>query len=185
MGQCYDVSSSFMEGGYIMQQWTRVALIGIIIAMVPDAGRGQLQYAVKFVTGTPRGDVILHQGLYRTAVNIHNPNEDSLLIRAYFSEALPRTPGQTVRLTGLDMLNKGQSLEIDSWTVEKAIREAYLNRKLTPPTFLKGFVVINTSYELDVVGVYTVGIAEGWWWWRSYKVRSIDIEKVSPRRVSP
>src|SRR5262245_34246500 len=107
------------------------------------------QYAVKFVCGRSDGGV-LARGNYFTAVNVHNPNAAPVSFRKKFAVALPNEqPGPVTRFFEA-RLGPDQALEIDCEDIVEHVRTTGFFR-----SFVKGFVVIESPVELDVVAVYT------------------------------
>ena len=151
------------------------------------------QYAVKFVCGSADGGVppppeprespetasgILARGVYFTAVNVHNPTNKEIEFRKKFALALPRQqPGPICPRPSEEplrtRLGPDQALEIDCPEIRDRIFEC-IGPKF-PIDFLKGFVVIESDVELDVVAVYTAAGADG-------QVETLHIERVPPRR---
>jgi hypothetical protein len=121
------------------------------------------QYAAKVVEGRSDGDVV-SPGEYWTAVNIHNPTHHTVKFRYKVAVALPRKPGPVTDFHSL-RLRTDEALEIDRETILKLVDER----------FVKGFVVIESPVELDVVALYTATPAEG--------VETIHTERVPARRV--
>ena len=66
-------------------------------------------------------------------------------------------------------LGPDEALEIDCPDIAKRMGAP-------PDRFLKGFVVMQSSVELDVVAVYTAAGATG-------QVETLAIERVAPRRL--
>jgi hypothetical protein len=124
------------------------------------------QYAVKFVCGRADGEV-LARGEYFTAVNAHNPTNKGIEFRKKFAIALPRQQPGPVSEFASTRLGPDEALEIDC----ADIRE----RTGSPTDLLKGFVIIESDVELDVVAVYTAAGADR-------EVETLHIERVSPRR---
>jgi hypothetical protein len=123
-----------------------------------------LQYATKVVCGKPDRPSVA-PGLYFTAINIHNPSPDSARFQAKIASTLPgMRPGLVSPFFHL-VLQPDQALEIDCPEI--------LRR--THATFLKGFTVIESNVELDVVAVYTASGASG-------QVETMHLERVPPRR---
>jgi hypothetical protein len=124
------------------------------------------QYAAKFVCGRSAGDVAA-PGTYFTAINVHNPTDREIELRKKFAVALPREQsGQVSEFFGAK-LGPDEALEIDCPEIrERTDRDA---------DFLKGFVVIESDVELDVVAVYTA--AGG-----TEQVETLHTERVLPRR---
>ena len=130
------------------------------------AERVTFQYAVKFVCGKSAGRVVA-PGTYFTAINVHNPNEKGVSFKKKFAIALPgEKPGPISRFFDAK-LAPDEAFEIDCPDIKERTR--------TTGDFFKGFAVIESTLELDVVAVYT---AAG----TSQQVETIDIERVEPRR---
>ncbi len=126
------------------------------------------QYAAKFICGTSRGN-ILARGDYLTAVNVHNPTGDDIEFSKKFAIALPgQQPGQVVDDVPPTRLGSDQALEIDCQEIRERIS--------VPPPFLKGFIIIESAVELDVVAVYTAAGTD------RRQVETLHMERVPPRR---
>jgi len=136
------------------------------------------QYAVKFVCGKSDGEVVA-PGNYFTAINVHNPTYQEIRFRKKVivarravvgSEAEEERPepGRPPKFINAN-LGPDQAFEIDC----PDIRHILDGPEADAP-FLKGFVVIETDIELDVVAVYTAAGAAG-------QVETLHIERVSPR----
>jgi hypothetical protein len=114
------------------------------------------QYAAKFVCGKSDGEA-LAPGVYFTAINVHNPTARDVTFRKKF--ALPgREPeksGNTPKKPVSADLRPDAALEIDC----PDIRE----HTGVDEVFLKGFVVLESDVELDVVAVYTAAGGDGRW----------------------
>jgi hypothetical protein len=124
------------------------------------------QYAVKFVCGKAEGGVVA-PGAYFTAINVHNPNEKPVAFRKKFAIALPgERPGRVSKFFDAK-LGPDEAFEIDCPDV--------FRRTQAREPFLKGFAVLESPLELDVVGVYTAAGATG-------RVETMELERVSPRR---
>lgn len=104
------------------------------------------EYAVKIVCGRPDRRAVA-PGTYFTAINIHNPNADSVIFRKKVALTLPgERPGRVYPFSSNSLL-PDQALEIDC-------TDALRHSDTTLP-FAKGFVVIQSQAPLDVVAVYT------------------------------
>jgi len=151
-------------------------------------------YAVKFHCGTfeaaPGIEGPVKSGNYQTAINLHNPNpapvtfkrKAVLIFRADNppSSAQPMPPGSFFPAS----LQANWGLEIDC----RDIRQVLLTNAVSPPTFIKGFVVIEVPgvspglppRSLDVVVTYTAHGSTS----ESGVVRpegfSLDVERVTP-----
>lgn len=104
------------------------------------------QYAVKFVCGKADGE-ILAPGRYWTAINVHNPTERTISFRKKVAVALPaEEPGPVSQFFDAK-LGPDEAFEIDCRDIRQHSEYG--------ADFMKGFVVIVSSVELDVVAVYT------------------------------
>lgn len=125
------------------------------------------QYAVKVVLGKSDGEVVA-PGEYWTAINVHNPTYTTVKFRKKVAIALPNEqPGPVSRPPFEAKLGPDEALEIDR-------RDIF--RHVDSDRFLKGFVVIESPVELDVVAVYTAAGREG-------SVETLHTERVGPRRL--
>jgi hypothetical protein len=136
---------------------------GPLQAQVPFA----YEYAVKVVCGplSARADAPLAGGRYFTAINVHNPGA-RVDLRRKVAVAGRGEPG---RISTFEMmrLESDQALEIDCPLIT---RQASAD-------WVQGFVVIQSTRELDIVAVYTVAA-------RDNVVTALDMERV-PARPMP
>jgi hypothetical protein len=134
---------------------------------------GIWQYAAKLVCGKSDGEVVA-PGVYFTAVNVHNPTYRQISLRVKVAVALPGLKaGQVSKFTTRD-LGEDQALEIDCQDIFN--QEIF---EFDPPLqtgFVKGFVVVESRTELDVVAVYTAAGFET-------QVETLHTERVPARRV--
>lgn len=121
------------------------------------------EYTAKVICGESDGRV-LARGQYRTAVNIHNPNVFPVVFRKKVAVAYPWCETGPVSDRSRCELGPDAATEIDCEEI----------REITGQDFVKGFVVIQSLAELDVVAVYTAGSDES--------VQTLDVERVSARR---
>lgn len=113
----------------------------------------EFQYAVKVVCGevvsldnvpTP-----VAPGRYWTAINIHNPTKcQDAHFRWKVAVANPGEAGPVTAFSRLVTLRPDEALEIDCPQVMRALAQP-------PPRFVKGYAVLESDIELDVVAVYT------------------------------
>lgn len=136
----------------------------------------EFQYAVKLVCGVvvppPPGGAPtpVAPGRYWTAINIHNPDKcHDAHFRWKVAVAAPGKAGPVTAYQRTLILGPDMALEIDCPQVAKAFTP--------PPTFVKGYVVIESDIELDVVAVYS-GTQGG-----STQLSSFHTERVQPRCV--
>src|SRR6266581_7609634 len=101
------------------------------------------QYAVKVVLGKSTGEVVA-PGEYWTAINVHNPSYTIVNFRKKVAVGLPGEKAGPVSSFFEAQLGPDQALEIDRTDI---FQHAHMD------TFLKGFVVIESPLELDVVAV--------------------------------
>lgn len=163
-----------LKGKYVMRKLFVAGLfLLLIIAAFPATAIAQqpenFQYVVKVICGRSYGDV-LERGTNTTAVNVHNPIDTTVTFRKKLAIASPREAGPIVQLE-TSILEADEALEIDCQELHSMTRE----QTGRGHRLIKGFVVIDSNFELDVVAVYT---ASGWW----RAVKSVDVEYVEPRR---
>jgi hypothetical protein len=128
------------------------------------------QYAVKVVCGTADAKVrAVAPGEYWTAINVHNPNAKPVPFKKKLAIALPREHPGPVSKWFEAKLGADEAFEIDRDDIFKE-----LAAELKPDKFIKGFVVILSPAELDVVAVYTAG--------KEY-VATMHMERVPPRKI--
>ena len=135
----------------------------------------EFQYAVKIVCG----EIVASQdnvptpvapGRYWTAINIHNPSKcKQANFRWKVAIAHPGEPGPVTSYSRITPLRPDQALEVDCQQVMRVVPQP-------PPRFVKGYVVIESDIELDVVAVYsgTPGACGS---------NSFHTERVEPRNV--
>jgi hypothetical protein len=123
---------------------------------VVDDGRSceEFQYAVKLISGdTVKGGVnIVTPGRFYTAVNIHNPSTCKTVTfrwKVAVANSVDAQDGQITRFQRKS-LRPDQSVEIDCPDIARVLA-------IELDHFVKGFVVIESPCELDVVAVYTAG----------------------------
>jgi hypothetical protein len=122
----------------------------------------RFRYRAKFVDGDSDHE-ILSRGTYFTAINVHNPNAALVRLRYKAATALPNQPGPVSRFEEI-RLAPDATFEIDGPQLRKLIGD--------DQPFVKGFVVIESEHELDVVAVYTAGAPQ---------VAILHTERVAPR----
>lgn len=143
----------------------------------PPAAR--FQYAVKVVCAGPTGVSeklgILVPGQYLTAINVHNPsNSSTVSFRKKVAIALPGEQAGPVSRFFDAQLKPDEALEIDCADIYS--HASFSPKQILKRALLKGFVVIESPLELDVVAVYTAGGAQ---------VETLHTERVPARPVVP
>ncbi len=141
-----------------------VFAIALAVAFGACAAHAQVnykfEYAAKFVCGLAAaspgavpGTTPVAPGYYYTAVNVHNPSTtERNQIQKRFVIALP---GEAVgRKSGFtqEELRADDAMEVDCPDIAKHL-------DLRPGQFVKGFLVIRSTAELDIVAVYTTAIS--------------------------
>ena len=156
-----------------------VAVIGIGLVLLPvsvtaDEAKFKFRYAAKFVCGpNPGATERVLPGDYATAVNIHNPNNKSIVLRKKIALTFPpavQAPG-AVSAAIEDELGPNQALEVDCGEIPSG----FFAEPPGPP-YIKGFLVISSTRRLDVTAVYTAGPLGG-------QVSSIDVEHIPERKI--
>jgi hypothetical protein len=114
----------------------------------------EYQYAVKIVCGqvvasAAGGFTPVAPGQYWTAINVHNPDKcKAATFRWKIVVALPGATGPIPVFQKPVVLGPDMAMEIDN--------EQILHGSAPPlPPFVKGYVVLESDVELDVVAVYT------------------------------
>jgi hypothetical protein len=118
----------------------------------------EFQYAVKLVCGEAvaggpgAAPTVVAPGRYWTAINIHNPDKcKDANFRWKVAVAYPGEQGIITAFQRTKPLRPDGAIEIDCPQVMQV-----LSQVLSPaPAFVKGYVVIESDIELDVVAVYT------------------------------
>jgi hypothetical protein len=103
------------------------------------------------------GEPPVKRGNYATAINIHNPQFSRVKINKKVVLALPE-PDQgkpTERVS--HVLEPDGAMEVDCLEIYKLLN----HQSQGGLDFLKGFLVIESTAELDVVGVYTANTDVG------------------------
>jgi hypothetical protein len=126
------------------------------------------QYAAKFVCGKSSGKVVA-SGTYFTAVNVHNPGRTATHLAVKTATALPGFQAGPVSKFQDAQLGPDEALEIDCSDISELAE--------SKEEFLKGFVVIESERELDVVAVYTAAS-------RDEQVETLHTERVPARRLA-
>ncbi len=133
---------------------------------------GTQEYAVKFVCGQALADrPAVARGRYYTAINIHNPNPETIVFLRKYAFTLPNeAPGPIARDSIPLKLGSDQALELD------CVRILRLAREFVRAPFAKGFAVIQTRVPLDVVAVYTAADSLG-------ALEAMHMERVPARLI--
>src|SRR3954469_10856868 len=126
-----------------------------------------VEYAVKTICGVPDRPALAN-GTYYTAINVHNPGSETVRFRQ--KVALTQAGQQPGPISPFweSALRPDQALEIDCSDIFRRVQ--------TRTRFIKGFVVIQSPSDLDVVGVYTAAPSE------RGTVAALEIERVPARR---
>jgi hypothetical protein len=120
----------------------------------------EFQYAVKVLCGTVDADTPdspVAWGQYWTAINVHNPDKcKNANYRVKLAVANDIIRGQGPISIYIEPLSLGPdaALEIDC-PVIRLIAQITYPPPQSPPKFIKGYFVIESDIELDVVAVYT------------------------------
>src|SRR5215213_7373031 len=137
------------------------------------AERLMFQYAAKLICGKSDGKV-LAPGVYFTAINVHNPTDTTVGFRVKIAVALPGLQPGPISLFRDAKLGPDAALEIDCPDIFNP--EIFEFPEPIRPGFWKGFVVIESKVELDVVAVYTAAGKEK-------QVETLHTERVPARRL--
>lgn len=130
-------------------------------------------YAAKFVCGDGlQSEGAVMPGHYATAINVHNPQVINVTIAKKAVIALsemkePIAPSKKHSYK----IQPDYAFEIDCRDI------VWMLGGTTQPPFIKGFVVIETPRQLDVVGVYTSATADK-------TTNALDIETINPKIIT-
>jgi sugar lactone lactonase YvrE len=133
------------------------------------------EYAVKFVCGvkdpatsSSNPSPVVAQGAYFTAINVHNPNAQPVSFKNRFVIALPgEQQGGKISAFFPAALIADEAFEIECPDILQ---------HLNVQGFVKGFVVIQSPSEFDVVAVYTAAATP------IGPVVTLEIERVPVRK---
>jgi hypothetical protein len=136
----------------------------------------EFQYAVKVVCGrAAAGPAVtttpVAPGQYWTAVNIHNPSKcEAARFRWKVTVGNPGSPGPISAYQNARPLDPDRGIEIDCRQIMNSLPQP-------APSFVKGYVVIESDIELDVVAVYSTAQTP------TGAVNGFHTERVEPRCV--
>ncbi len=125
------------------------------------------EYAAKFVCGKSDGKIVA-PGEYWIAINVHNPSLNRTTFRKKFAIGLPGEKAGPVSKFFNATLGPDQALEIDREDIQRHVD--------AKGDFLKGFAVLQSDTELDVVAVYTAAGSDR-------LVSTLHTERVPARKV--
>jgi hypothetical protein len=138
------------------------------------------EYAAKFVCGNNGTNRPLTMGSYATAVNVHYPGDPQQFRPHQFRWKLAIAPpggmGGVITKFETVSLKNDQAADFDCDLIDKVLVK---NVGSTLHPMKTGFLVIQSSRELDVVAVYTSGPRN-----QGGQTTGIHTERVPARRVS-
>jgi hypothetical protein len=143
-----------------------VPLLLLAIGTAASAQTGPFVYAAKFICGSHPRVPVVAPGTYYTAINVTNPTLEPAKFRKRFSVAFPEERPGPVSEWVPAVLESDQSFEIDCPDILRHVG-------LKEP-FLKGFVIVESPVELELVAVYTAAGS-------TREVEAMDVERVVPR----
>jgi hypothetical protein len=139
----------------------------VVCSPVITAEAQRAEYAVKIVCGAPDYPAVAN-GQYYTAINVHNPSREAAKLRWKIALTRPKVEPGLITTFFDAVLKPDQALEIECRDIMARTPQMRL---------YKGFVVIQSDAEFDVVGVYTASQSpEG-------RVVVLEIERVPVRRT--
>ncbi len=138
------------------------------------------EYAAKIICGTIKksDNARLARGTYATTINIHNPNDTSVVFLKKLALTFPpeeQRPGR-IDTIGIDNLKPDQALKVDCMDIRRLLPNEF-------PLFgyIEGFVIIKSTKSLDVTGVYTSAKLGSFL--SPQNVTSIDVEQIRERKT--
>jgi hypothetical protein len=158
-------------------------LAAALLCVASSAADAQLktsfQYAVKTLCSL-RGDFgsALAPGQYRTLINIHNPTEKKNEVARKF--ALSGSPGDTgggISITPYKsfVLGPDQAVAINCFEIANFF--CPINGICVDFIAIDGFLVLNSTLELDVTAVYTGNPKAG-------EISALEIETIAARKIA-
>jgi hypothetical protein len=128
----------------------------------------RFQYAAKFlctanIPGTSQTTPSVLPGVYQTAVNIHNPNDQTIRWRRKFTQ-----PELGISNFIDDQLKPDEAARVTCDQIQRDFGPFIHGAE--------GFLVIESTNSLDVTAVYTAGKNGG-------EVESIDVEQIRERKI--
>jgi len=146
-------------------------------------------YSAKFLCGPALGGEGVQPGSYSTAINVHNPNNDTVYLfkKAVIAQREDEPRGrisafrkvalgsdEAIEIDCIDIVRFFGSQQETGVTAPSQQTQTLLQTTAVTPInslvkFIKGFVVIYATAPLDVVGVYTASTPVGF---------SLDIEQI-------
>ena len=110
-------------------------------------------YAAKFVCGKSDNRIVA-PGQYFTAINVHNPfpTTRTFYIKR-FAIALPEERPGRISEFARGVLGPDEAMGIDCENI-------YKHTGAAPGTFIEGYALLYSQFELDVVSIYTAGHGE-------------------------
>ena len=125
------------------------------------------QYAAKFICtanipNTSQADPSVLPGVYRTAVNIHNPQSRPVKVRMKIASAIgvSKFIGSEIKPDGVETVLCAEMEKFDLHLIHG----------------FEGFLVVESMASIDVVAVYTAGE-------NGAQVASIDVEEIKERKL--
>lgn len=149
---------------------TRGRIVWLVLSLhwVADSSAAQVlpfEYAVKVICGKP-GTAAVAPGVYYTAINIHNPNADSIFFRKKFALTLPKEQPGPISPFSSHFLVSDQALEVDC-------NDIFSHTGTTG--FVKAFAIFQSQAALDVIAVYTAVGSTG-------RIETMHLERAQPRQ---
>ncbi len=128
----------------------------------------RFQYAAKFlctanIPGTSQTTTSVLPGAYQTTVNIHNPNDQTVGWRRKITQ-----PGLGISKFIEDRLKPDEAARVDCNQIQRDFGPFIHGAE--------GFLIIESTFSLDVTAVYTAGKNGG-------EVESIAVEQIRERRI--
>lgn len=144
----------------------------------------KFQYSVKVFCSllATFPDHILADGIYRTAVNIHNPTNEELklafkvsLAKKFSDLTSDESPSGPPFPRKKVVLKPNETVEVDCGDIASFF--CPIDGICIDFAYLKGYLVIYSSAELDVVAIYTARPQEG-------QISAMDVEQVRARKIA-
>lgn len=134
---------------------------------------GRYQFSAKLICGGFLDKHLFSPGVYRTVVNIHNPNRETVPFTWQILVAGPVSEGSGARSERFEAtIGAEEACFLDC---EMAVRLS----GMASGAHFDGWLVIETALDFDVVAVYTVQPSS------HENAASLSTFRVEPRRIPP
>jgi hypothetical protein len=142
----------------------------------------RFRYAAKVICGEVlEREPGIAPGIYRTEVNIYNPNRNAVTLQKWLAVAIPpgaQSPGSLYPDGSPHTLGAGLALAVDCQYLWSLIEQSPPPPPPPPLPYFVGFLVIESTESVDVTAVYTTGGI------RELTAPGIAVEQIKERKIA-